>query len=80
MKTISSNFITFIIFFLRRIIFNTSTYYCNSYSNLSFFNDGASNPPKIIGSSGMVGYLSIGPSWQSDRFSPYDIKYTCDWD
>ena len=61
-------------------IFNTSSDYGNSYSSLSVFNDGASNPPKIIGSSGMVGYLSIGPSWNSDRFSPYDIKYTCDWD
>ena len=61
-------------------IFNTSNDYGNSYSNLSVFNDGASNPPKIIGNSGLVGYLSIGPSWYSDRFSPYDIKYTCDWD
>ena len=34
----------------------------------------------IIGGSGLVGYLSIGPSWENDRFSPYDIKYTCDWD
>ena len=61
-------------------IFNTSTDYGNSYSNLSVFNDGASKSSKIIGSSGMVGYLSVGPSWQGDRFSPYDIKYTCDWD
>ena len=61
-------------------IFNSSTDYGNSYSNLSVFNDGASNPPKIIGRSGLVGYLSVGPSWYSDRFSPYDIKYTCDWD
>ena len=31
-------------------IFNTSSDYGNSYSSLSVFNDGASNPPKIIGS------------------------------
>lgn len=61
-------------------IFNTSSDYGNSYSNLSVFNDGASNPPMIIGDNGIVGYLSIGPSWDSDRFSPFDIKYTCDWD
>ena len=61
-------------------IFNTSSDYGNSYSSLSVFNDGASNPPMIIGSYGLVGYLSIGPSWDSDRYSPYDIKYTCDWD
>ena len=61
-------------------IFNTSSNYGNSYSSLSVFNDGASNPPMIIGSNGLVGYLSVGPSWDSDRYSPYDIKYTCDWD
>ena len=61
-------------------LFNTSSKYGNSWSNLSVFNESASNPPMIIGDSGIVGYLSIGPSWQSDRYSPYDIKYTCDWD
>tara|TARA_B100001250_G_scaffold384557_1_gene379484 strand:+ start:3544 stop:3936 length:393 start_codon:yes stop_codon:yes gene_type:complete len=61
-------------------IFNSSTDYGNSYSNLSVFNEGASNPPMIISESGLVGYLSTGPSWDNERFSPYDIKYTCDWD
>ena len=61
-------------------IFNTSSDYGSSYSSLSVFNDGASSPPMIIGDSKLIGYLSIGPSWKNDRFSPYDIKYTCNWD
>lgn len=62
-------------------IFNTSSKYGNSYSNSSVFNDGASNPPIILSDDGTVlGKLSIGPAWQSDRLNPYDIKYTCDWD
>ena len=62
-------------------IFNTSSKYGNSYSSTSVFNDGASNPPIILSEDGEVlGKLSIGPSYQSDRFDPYDIKYTCDWD
>ncbi len=61
-------------------IFNNNSIFGNSYSNTSVFNDLANDPPKIISSSGFVGYLSIGPEWYSDRFSPYDIKYTCDWD
>ena len=61
-------------------IFNDSSRFGNTYSSTSVFNDGASNPPKIISDSGLLGYLSVGPSWDSDRYSPYDIKYTCDWD
>ena len=62
-------------------IFNTSSKYGNSYSSTSVFNDGASSPPIILSKDGTVlGKLSIGPSYQSDRFDPYDIKYTCDWD
>lgn len=61
-------------------IFNDSSKFGNSYSDTSTFNDLASDPPKIISDSGFIGYLSIGPEWHSDRFSPYDIKYTCDWD
>lgn len=61
-------------------IFNDTSRFGNSYSDTSVFNDLASNPPVIVGDSGMIGYLSIGPAWKSDRFSPYDIKYTCDWD
>ncbi len=62
-------------------IFNTSSKYGNSYSSASVFNDGASNPPIILSEDGEVlGKLSIGPGYQSDRFDPYDIKYTCDWD
>ena len=61
-------------------IFNDNNEFGNSYSNTSVFNSLASDPPKIISDSGFVGYLSIGPEWHSDRFSPYDIKYTCDWD
>ncbi len=61
-------------------IFNDNSAFGNSYSNTSVFNDLANDPPKIISESGLVGYLSIGPDWHNDRFSPYDIKYTCDWD
>jgi hypothetical protein len=61
-------------------IFNDNSEFGNSYSDNSVFNDLANNPPKIISDSGFIGYLSVGPSWRSDRFSPYDIKYTCDWD
>ena len=61
-------------------IFNDTSIFGNSYSNTSVFNDLASDPPKIISESGFVGYLSTGPEWHSDRFSPYDIKYTCNWD
>jgi|TARA_B110000116_G_C16271311_1_gene330959 hypothetical protein len=62
-------------------IFNTSSKYGNSYSSTSVFNDGASSPPIILSTDGRVlGKLSIGPSYQADRFDPYDIKYTCDWD
>lgn len=61
-------------------IFNDSSIFGNSYSDTSVFNDLANDPPKIISESGFVGYLSTGPDWHSNRFSPYDIKYTCDWD
>ncbi len=61
-------------------VFNDTSKFGNTYSNTSVFNDLANNPPKIMGESGTIGYLSVGPSWDSDRFSPYDIKYTCDWD
>ena len=61
-------------------IFNKNSDYGSSFSNLSAFNESASNPPMIIGDYGLVGYLSIGPSWDRERFSPYDIKYTCHWD
>ena len=61
-------------------IFNDNNEFGNSYSNTSVFNSLASDPPKIMSDSGFVGYLSTGPEWHSDRFSPYDIKYTCDWD
>ena len=61
-------------------IFNDNSEFGNSYSDKSVFNDLANYPPEIIADSGFVGYLSVGPSWSSDRFSPYDIKYTCDWD
>ena len=64
----------------RDSIFNDNSEFGNSYSDKSVFNDLADNPPKIISDSGFVGYLSVGPSWSSERFSPYDIKYTCDWD
>jgi len=61
-------------------IFNDSSKYGNTYSSTSVFNDSASNPPKIFSEDGFLGYLSIGPSWNSERFNPYDFKYTCDWD
>ena len=62
-------------------IFNSHSNYGNSYSNESVFNDSASNPPRIISEEGEeMGRLSIGPSWDNDRFDPYDFKYTCDWD
>ena len=61
-------------------IFNDNNEFGNSYSNTSAFNNLASDPPKIMSEFGFVGYLSTGPEWHSDRFSPYDIKYTCNWD
>lgn len=62
-------------------IYNTSSKYGNSYSQESVFNDSASNPPAIINDEGEeIGKLSVGPSWDSSRFHPSDIKYTCDWD
>ena len=61
-------------------IFNDASIFGDSYSNTSVFNDSANNPPKIISDNGFVGYLSIGPEWYNDRFSPYDLKYTCDLD
>ena len=61
-------------------IFNSSSIFGDSYSSTSVFNESASNPPKIISDSGFIGFLSIGPSWDAERFSPYDIQYTCDWD
>ena len=61
-------------------IFNDSSNYGNTYSSTSVFNESATNPPKIFSEDGFLGYLSIGPSWNSERFSPYDFKYTCDWD
>ena len=62
-------------------IFNTSSDYGNSYSSDSVFNDSASTPPRIVSEEGdEIGKLSIGPSWDSTRYDPNDIKYTCDWD
>ena len=61
-------------------IFNDSSDYSNSYSNLSVFNESASDPPRILNDGEFIGYISVGPSWKSDRYNPYDIKYTCDWD
>ena len=62
-------------------IFNSSSKYGNSYSSTSVFNDGASSPPIILSSDGIsLGKLSVGPSYYADRYDPYDIKYTCDWD
>ena len=62
-------------------IFNSSSKYGNTYSSTSVFNDGASSPPIILASNGIsLGKLSVGPSYSSDRYDPYDIKYTCDWD
>ena len=52
-----------------------------SYSNNSVFNESASNPPRIISKEEEdIGMLSIGPSWDRDRYYPSDIKYTCNWD
>ena len=62
-------------------VFNDGSVYGDSYSNTSVFNESASRPPKIVSNNGdELGYLSIGPSWDSERYSPYDLKYTCDWD
>ena len=62
-------------------IFNSSNDYGNSYSSDSVFNESASTPPRIISEEGKeIGKLSIGPSWDSTRYDPNDIKYTCDWD
>ena len=62
-------------------VFNDGSVYGDSYSNTSVFNESASRPPKIVSNNGdELGYLSIGPSWDSKRYSPYDLKYTCDWD
>ena len=61
-------------------VFNDSSKYGNTYSSTSVFNESATNPPRIFSEDGFLGYLSIGPSWNSNRFSPYDFKYTCDWD
>ena len=61
-------------------IFNDNSKHGNSYSSTSVFNESASNPPQIITDDGDVKYLSIGPSWDSNRLNPYDFKYTCDWD
>ena len=64
----------------RNSIFNTNSEYGNAYSSTSAFNESASEPPQIITEDGEVKYLSIGPSWDPNRLSPYDFKYTCDWD
>jgi hypothetical protein len=62
-------------------IFNENSDYGNSYSDQSVFNDTASNPPLIISEKGEeIGKLSVGPDWDSYRYDPNDIKYTCDWD
>ncbi len=61
-------------------IFNDNSKHGNSYSSTSVFNESASNPPQIITDDGDVKYLSIGPSWDSNRLNPYDFKYTFDWD
>ena len=62
-------------------IFNTSSDYGNSSSSDSVFNNSASTPPRIISEDGdEIGKLSIGPSWDSTRYDPNDIKYTCGWD
>jgi len=62
-------------------IYNSLTKYGNSYAQEIVLNDSASNPPSIINDSGEeIGKLSVGPSWDSSRFHPSDIKYTCDWD
>jgi len=62
-------------------IFNSSSDYGNSYSSDSVFNESASNPPRILSEDGEeIGKLSVGPSWDSTRYDPNDIKYTCNWD
>jgi len=61
-------------------IFNNDSKYGNSFSSESAFNEDASSPPKIYKDGELIGFLSIGPSWAGDRFHPYDIKFTCDWD
>ena len=62
-------------------IFNSHSNYGNSYSDESVFNDSASKPPRIISDEGdEIGKLSVGPSWDDERYDPNDIKYTCDWD
>ena len=62
-------------------IYNEHNSFGNSYSHQSVFNESASDPPKIIDADGNeIGALSIGPSWNSNRYHPDDIKYTCDWD
>jgi len=55
--------------------------YGNSYSSDSVYNESASTPPRIISKEGNeIGKLSIGSRWDSPRYDPNDIKYTCDWD
>lgn len=61
-------------------IFNNNSKYGNSYSSYSAFNDSASSPPKIYKDGELIGFLSVGPRWNHNRYSPYDIKFTCDWD
>jgi hypothetical protein len=62
-------------------IFNSSSDYGNSYSSDSVFNESASTPPRIISEEGKeIGKLLVGPSWDSTRYNPNDIKYTCNWD
>ena len=62
-------------------IFNSSSDYGNSYSSDSVFNESASNPPRILSEDGEeIGKLSVGPTWDSTRYDPNDIKYTCNWD
>tara|TARA_B100000963_G_scaffold360948_1_gene394011 strand:+ start:672 stop:1070 length:399 start_codon:yes stop_codon:yes gene_type:complete len=62
-------------------IYNEHGSFGNTYSNDSVFNESASNPPKIISIEGAeIGELSVGPSWDSSRYHPADIKYTCNWD
>lgn len=61
-------------------IFNSNSRYGNNYSSQSVFNENASSPPKIYKDGEMIGFLSVGPSWIHNRYSPYDIKFTCDWD
>ncbi len=64
-----------------RSIFNSSSDHGNSYSNDSVFNESAPTPPRLISEAGEeIGKLSTGPNWDSERYDPNDIKYTCDWD